>query len=255
MGIGDTMAQVLERYHLDDAVIGESKPNHDRIPIQQRVQFRRYGTVPHPSAEKDEDSQVHHPSTIWWDKAIDSISSLDTFRTGSMVAWAVCFQTPAILLLYNFMDRIFPVKTAATVVARVCMGLAYAVPLSAGFFVYGTSVHHTAEWVALRKEWRQERNSLDKHKDAYKSPSPPPFDWEMMWTKAKLKVQSELWPAMFFRAKLVPFNAFNFAVVPSHLRPLGLMFLTMFWNCYLSLVQHRDSAMPTALLVKANRNE
>jgi hypothetical protein len=39
MGIGDTMAQVLERYHLDDAVIGESKPNHDHIPIEQRYSF------------------------------------------------------------------------------------------------------------------------------------------------------------------------------------------------------------------------
>lgn len=256
MGIGDSMAQVLERYHLDDAVIGESKPNHDHIPIEQRVQFRRYGIVPHPSTDKAEDSQVQYPSTIWWNKATDTIASLDTLRTASMMAWAVCCQTPAILLLYNFMDRIFPVKTAATVAARVCMGFCYAIPLSAGFFIYGTIVHHTAEWVALRNEWRQEMSFLDKHSNnAYQSLSPPPFDWEMMWTKAKLKVQSELWSAMFFRAKLVPFNAFNFAVVPSHLRPVGLMFITMFWNCYLSLLHHRDSALPMALLVKANHHD
>ena len=51
MGKGDTMVQVLERCHLDDAVIGRRKLNHHQIPIEQRVQARPYGAVPHPSTD------------------------------------------------------------------------------------------------------------------------------------------------------------------------------------------------------------
>jgi len=75
---------------------------------------------------------------------------------------------------------------------------------------------------------------------------PPPFDMDMLLSKARLKIETELVSTVKTSAQIwVPINFFNFTLVPNHLRPFGLLFFSVFWNCYLSLVQHRDVPLPT----------
>lgn len=62
-----------------------------------------------------------------------------------------------------------------------------------------------------------------------------------MVTNAKLKIEAELWPTIVNSAKVwVPAHLVNFTVVPVHFRPVTISVVSIFWNCYLSLVQHRD---------------
>lgn len=75
---------------------------------------------------------------------------------------------------------------------------------------------------------------------------PPPYDSDMLLSKARLKIETELISTVKTSAQIwVPINFVNFAFVPNHLRPFGLLFFSVFWNCYLSLVQHRDIPLPT----------
>ena len=74
---------------------------------------------------------------------------------------------------------------------------------------------------------------------------PPPYDLDMLLSKARLKIETELISTVKTSAQVwVPINFVNFAIVPNHLRPFGLLFFSVFWNCYLSLVQHRDVPLP-----------
>ena len=74
---------------------------------------------------------------------------------------------------------------------------------------------------------------------------PPPYDLDMLLSKARLKIETELTSTVKTSAQIwVPINFVNFALVPNHLRPFGLLFFSVFWNCYLSLVQHRDVPLP-----------
>ena len=74
---------------------------------------------------------------------------------------------------------------------------------------------------------------------------PPPYDLDMLLSKARLKIETELVSTVKTSAQVwVPINFVNFAFVPNHLRPFGLLFFSVFWNCYLSLVQHRDVPLP-----------
>ena len=67
----------------------------------------------------------------------------------------------------------------------------------------------------------------------------------MMLSVARLKIERELLTTVKSSATVwIPINVINFAVVPPHLRPFGLSFFSVFWNCYLSLVQHRDLPLP-----------
>ena len=68
-----------------------------------------------------------------------------------------------------------------------------------------------------------------------------PMDPTNLLPKIKLKLQHELIPTVTNSAKMwIPINAFSFGILPSHLRPFCLSFFSVFWNCYLSLVQYRD---------------
>jgi Mpv17 / PMP22 family len=126
------------------------------------------------------------------------------------------------------------------------VGLSYlaAIPQNAAFFVYGSLVHHCTKWLALVQEWQYEL----KEEMGVADPSlgeiieQVPFDINMAWSTARLKVETELLTTMMAGAAVwIPFHFVNFSLVPPHLRPLTLVVCSAFWNCYLSLVQHRDA--------------
>jgi hypothetical protein len=112
------------------------------------------------------------------------------------------------------------------------------IPVNTIFFLYGTFVHHVTEWIGLINAWRCEvPDASARHVLRH-----VPFDLPMFWSSARLKIETELAPTVLASAGMwIPINALNFTFVSPHLRPLTLTTFSAFWNCYLSLAQHRDA--------------
>lgn len=252
MTAGDVMAQGIEKHRDIPGHDLAEAPSVEGVPMDRRLHMRPYGR---PLEEDDESlSPVLYTTTAWkWRESslgalANELKELDYFRTATMIGWSVGYMTPVFLALFRFMDRMFPQKTAATIGARVLGSFIVSIPTNGIFFLYGTSVHHVAEWIALRQDWREELEEfgLDGATVDYIVQNGPAFDFEMMMAKGKLKVETELFNTVSASAKAwIPINFVNFALVPSHLRPLVFMVASVFWNCYLSLVQHRDVAIPS----------
>lgn len=253
MTLGDVMAQEIERQDVPGHELAEG-PSVQGAPQNQRLHMRPYGR---PLEEEEHSSSVLYTGETWkWRETTQltlnaiktELEELDYFRTVTMMGWSVGYMTPVFLYFYRFLDRIFPQRTAATIFCRVFGSFVVSVPTNALFFVYGTSVHHVAEWIAVREDWREELQDfgLDESTVEEIMATGPPFDFEMMTAKGVLKVKSELFNTVSASAKAwIPINLINFALVPSHLRPLVFMTASVFWNCYLSLLQHRDCALPS----------
>jgi hypothetical protein len=267
MSVGDILAQMLERHH-----VGEN-PDVQKVPLQRRLSLRRYGTHNNINDRVDDDEEEdrlrkhiervrRRPSSSeaehgWqqsvraqklWDEVREGVKDLDGYRTLSMSGWAAGFMTPFFMSLYRFYDHLFRVNTYPSIIAKVAMTFVASIPVNALFFVYGTSVHHTAEWLALRRDYREELWDLGLDTieiTAILQADGPPFDMEMLVSKSELKITTELYNTMKTSAKAwIPINFLNFAFVPAHLRPLVFALCSVGWNCYLSLVQHRDLALP-----------
>ena len=268
MTAGDVMAQGLEHHHLGGKFAGHDTPKD--VPMARRLSLRRYGTHGHQQFDTDDDDVVgvteepqqssllallRGDTTMGvpltarnvLEQVQNEIAFIDPFRVATMVIWNVGFTTPAFLCLYHFCDRIFVKQTPWTVAGRVFLTLLFSVPVNTLFFTYGTCVHHTAEWYTLRDELRQEIQDLGLEEEMGTDvvDNSTPFDWDMMFSKVQLKIKTELAETIQKSASVwVPINCFNFAMVQPHLRPLTMMFFSVFWNCYLSIVQHRDVVLP-----------
>ena len=272
MTAGDVMAQGLEHHHIGDKTVDDKDQlvDKDKKPVNapsvRRMSLRRYGT--HEPIENYVGSANNRTKNIHLevakDKEIDPKESprdvlsriqseivfLDPFRIVTMVTWNVVFTTPFFLYLYRVCDRIFAAPTFWTVSGRVLVTLFFSVPVNALFFTYGTCVHHTAEWYVLRQDLMEAMHGVGIDETVAKDAISiiTQFDWSMMWAKVRLKIESELFDTIKKSATVwVPINAVNFAVVPPHLRPLWMMFFSVFWNCYLSIVQHRDLVVPVPI--------
>lgn len=67
-----------------------------------------------------------------------------------------------------------------------------------------------------------------------------PYRFDQLVEKIRRKLEAEFVTTIKISAKFwIPLNFLSFSVVPSHIQPLNLMFFNVFWNCYLSLSQHR----------------
>ena len=272
MCVGDLMAQEIEVHYLAEDESAVKAPKRRRrttdskkhqSPELHKLSFRRYGTyspdidtlqrqhmIRRQSIRVEEGSlgqaehelisfsQLREGVKLLGISLYYEIKSLDLFRTGTMVFWMVAAYTPFYVSLYKLFDRYFPKGvTPMSVFARTASSLVVSVPLNAAFFCYGSFVHHLTEWLALLQEWRYTAP------DASVSDllSAIPFDFDMAWGAARLKLEAELWTTVKASACVwVPINLLNFSVVPPHLRPLALMSCSAFWNCYLSLAQHRS---------------
>ena len=244
MTIGDVMAQEIERHHVPGHELAEA-PSVEGVPDNQRLHMKPYGRL----IEEGDEWKWRESTQLAWNGLQKDLEELDYFRTATMIGWSVGYMTPVFLYFYRVLDRIFPKRTAATIGARVFASFVVSIPTNAIFFMYGTSVHHVAEWIALREGWKEELQDfgLEESTVEHIMDNGPPFDFEMMMAKGILKVKSELVNTIAASAKAwIPINFFNFALVPSHLRPLVFMMASVFWNCYLSLVQHRDVALPSS---------
>lgn len=229
-----------------------------------KLSFRRYGTLSpdkgkmrrqqkwwlrHPLAE-DDGLGIKRGRVITLKElyeaaglAINSIcfpfQSFDLFRTATMVGWAVAAYTPFFVTLYRVMDVLFPKNvTLFTVVGRASMSFLFSIPVNAAFFCYGSFVHHVTCWLALVQEKQQQtgRGILLNNE--------LPFDLELLWSATRLKLEAELLKTVQVSASVwIPINLLNFSLVAAHMRPLVLMVCSTFWNCYLSLAQHRSEEL------------
>jgi hypothetical protein len=233
-----------------------------KLPPLRKLSFRRYGTLSPIIKEKREAKMqreakedyneseegaflfpdIQESLQIVSRSLKNELASLDYFRTGTMALWGGG-TTPLFIILYRLFDRYLPRNVSpASVLPRVALSFIFSIPVNAIFFCYGSFVQHAAKYYSLVEEWQLERRQL-----GFYDISPAevvkdvPFDLEMAWSTARLKLEAEFTNTMITSGSLwIPINIVNFSLVPPHLRPLVLMVCSTFWNCYLSLAQHRD---------------
>lgn len=173
----------------------------------------------------------------------EELSFWDPKRTMTMAAWSVCLYTPFYIGLYRLYDRYLPKQTPASIAARVALSFLTSIPVNAAFYTYGAAAHHTMEWMDSRKKLQVELEELGlDYVSAYQAATSIPYPEEAFWAKAQHKLETELHNTVVTSGSCwIPFNLFTFTMVPSHLRPISLMVFSAFWNCYLSLSQHREA--------------
>ena len=169
----------------------------------------------------------------------------DGKRTATMIVWSAGAYTPLYVVLYRVCDRYMPHQTPATIFARVLLSFVLSVPINTAFFTYGVCVHHSLEWLTMQKECTAMLEELGVSTDMVdRYGSVVPYDSDLMWKTARLKLESELVTTVVDSAKVwIPINIMNFTITPPYLRPMVLLTFSVFWNTYLSLAQHRDLSL------------
>jgi hypothetical protein len=262
MTAGDVLAQELEVQGVDKTTtLSPSNEDEELLRRQAHIQIQRHGTV--GTNLEEEESQNNSkpeinfftatPSTAIgtssssttvldvsvWDAIRDEFWFWNPFRTATMAAWSVGVYTPFYIGIYRLYEKYLPKnQTPVGIGARVFLSFALSCPINAAFYVYGTGVHHTTEWWSLRQQVPNQVRDMKLET----MPLPlPNFEWDQLWSKALLKLETELPQTIIASGSCwIPINLFTFTYVPPHLRPLSLMFFSVFWNCYLSLSQHKD---------------
>lgn len=246
MIIGDIIAQKIEaqeqtteaaEQHEKLCVIGQLDPS---VKVQRRVSLRRYLSQD-PNGKVREFSHVpshpdNEPTTgLNSQRLREEVQNIDFVRSATMAGFGAAVATPGYMLLWRWADRMFPQKTALTVLYKVVLSALYSVPNNLMFFLYGTSVHYTIEYIGdyarKRKEMALDSEELDL----------PPYDIKQMLHNCKQKLDAEFQTTIINSLKVWPLaNGINFAVMPSHMRPVFMNCISVCWNCYMSIVQHRD---------------
>eukprot|EP00814_Leptocylindrus_danicus_P000171 CAMPEP_0116036008 /NCGR_PEP_ID=MMETSP0321-20121206/20828_1 /TAXON_ID=163516 /ORGANISM="Leptocylindrus danicus var. danicus, Strain B650" /LENGTH=342 /DNA_ID=CAMNT_0003513191 /DNA_START=294 /DNA_END=1322 /DNA_ORIENTATION=- len=161
---------------------------------------------------------------------------LDKTRICSMMGWSVGIHAPSWIAIFRYFDKMFPGKmTPKSLVARVGFTAMCALPFNAAFFTYATCSHLLLEEMNMRRNNPAHVVVIGDLEVLIRQ----------MATETKLKLEREYLSTVVDSYQLwVPFNTINFAFVPPHLRMVALSVTTVFWNCYLSLAQHRDIPLP-----------
>lgn len=241
MTSGDVLAQELEHKHIGDKLV-RSKERMETVPLEKRLSLRRYYTVDSMDAEKQAEEKFEKTKNKHKRKhstkaenhrneedarnaeisdgggllirlqenllsAVDMIQAeieyLDGYRTATMIVWSAGIFTPLYVQIYKLMDRAMPKNTPATVAARVIIAVVISIPLNTAFYIYGTAVHHSAEWLAIHHEWNKELQAMGISPGTTDPYGPViPYDWGMMWATAKLKLESELLMTVIDSAKV-----------------------------------------------------
>eukprot|EP00536_Pseudo-nitzschia_multiseries_P006139 jgi/Psemu1/286261/fgenesh1_pg.127_\ len=256
MSTGDVLAQRVEVR----ASASASDPRKQHKPSEQTTTT---ATAAAMGNESESSSSSNNNTTIGsvflqaTDAAYralqDEVASFgwDKSRTAKMAAWSVLF-TPFYVGIFKMYDRYLPKKNLPSIAARVGCSFLSSIPINFAFYSYGTFVEHTADWyeerqqqhnrLALRLEPKPEgqtethptKLSNDGHVDV-------PYRWDRMVEKTRLKLEAEFVTTIKTSAQFwIPLNFLSFSIIPSHIQPLNLMFFSVFWNCYLSMSQHRE---------------
>jgi hypothetical protein len=178
----------------------------------------------------------------------------DKSRTVKMAAWSILF-TPFYVGIFKMYDRYLPKKNLPSIAARVGFSFLSSIPINFAFYAYGNAMEHTVEWYEERKEqralWLEQQQRYQQHADSPSSSSHPkpttletvdvPYRFDKLVEKTQQKLEAEFFTTIKTSATFwIPLNFLSFSVIPSHMQPLNLMFFSVFWNCYLSMSQHRE---------------
>ncbi len=236
MTTGDLLAQEIESRH-------KRRNNHQHLSVTV-IDKKSSGSssLGDLISQESECSVMGTSSMVFPSQLMPSLSFWDPMRTVTMTAWSVCVYTPFYMGLYRLYDRYLPKQTPASIATRLALSFLTAVPVNAAFYTYGAAAHHTIEWLGNRQKLQIELQDLglDRY-SAYQAASTIPYPEEAFWDKAKHKLENELPNTVMTSGSCwIPINLFTFTMVPVHLRPISLMFFSAFWNCYLSLSQHKE---------------
>jgi len=178
------------------------------------------------------------------------MQQLDFIRTGTMLGWTVGAYTPFYIQVFKLLDKYMPKQASLTTVSiRVMTCFMLSIPINAAFFVYGSFVHQLREdilpFVSKNTNNNTELNENNNNKLSISRSNNHDITklnihWDQMLIASKRKLDAELYNTVVASGSVwIPFNFILFTLVPPHLRPLNVMVCGLFWNCYLSLVQHR----------------
>lgn len=174
------------------------------------------------------------------DSIKDNLAFWNPFRTGTMATWAFLY-VPFYATVYKAFDRYLPKKTPVGIMARVALSFTTSVPVNAAFYSYGTTIEHTEAWYSKLRQNQQSDTPATNN----------PYRFDQLLDKMSWKLQNELPTTIKAAAACwMPFNVLMFSVVPSHMQPLSLMTFSFFWNCYLSMSQHRSSLAAAAASIE-----
>lgn len=277
--IGDIMAQKIEKYQMEQNVFandGRDSVQEEKMrnaPLAKRVSLRRYRTKiseqhvhddNNPRRSKDDgsrskekniyecvDKENLQPPTRNLEAQYlvekikqllqniqDEVNDIDWVRSGSMGMWATCFLTPGFMMLFKAFDKYLPHKTPFSVACRLVGAFMWSIPNNAAFFAYGTCVHHTIEWW---DETQLIKTKMAADSNENEDITLPDFRFNDMISNIYKKLDAEIVTTIKNSARLwIPVNLVNFTVIPAHLRQVTMSGVSVIWNCYISLVQHRD---------------
>jgi hypothetical protein len=194
-----------------------------------------HGTTATISTITDVIANVVATSSYYKKYLNDECAFWDKSRTAKMAAWSVLF-TPFYVGIYKTYDRYLPKRTPASIVARVGLSFLASVPINFVFYTYGNFVQHTADWYTEQQKQQNQQQA-----------KVVPYRFDQLVEKTKRKLEAELFNTIKTSATFwIPINFLSFSIVPSHIQPLSLMFFSVFWNCYLSMSQHREVKVTTA---------
>jgi hypothetical protein len=243
MIIGDVIAQKIEAREQETETSQQVIENlNHSVKIQRRVSLKRYLSQDPNGKVKEYNKISSHPdeeqNTIGNIERVlcKEVKNIDFVRSATMAGFGAAVATPGYMLLWRWADRMFPQKTALTVFYKVVLSALYSVPNNLMFFLYGTSVHYTIEYLGdyMRKAKEMEFDSERVH-------NLPLYDIKQMLRNCRQKLDAEFQTTIVNSLKVWPLaNGINFALMPSHMRPVFMNFISVCWNCYMSIVQHRD---------------
>jgi len=179
-----------------------------------------------------------------FDDAVHNLKSeiefWDKFRTAKMAAWTLVYS-PFYVGIYKLYDRYLPRRGIPSVAARVGLSFALSIPINFAFYAYGNFAQHTADWYSEVRSGAANSGGGSSKDDGDDATSMVPYRFDQLIEKTRSKLEAEFGKTIKTSATFwVPINFFSFSVLPSHVQPLSLMFFSVFWNCYLSLSQHRE---------------
>lgn len=231
MSTGDVLAQRVEVRAIDR----KHHPQHETLETTTQTAVEKSESTTSSSLE----SMFLEATDAVYRAVREEIDSFgwDKSRTAKMAAWSFLFA-PFYMGVFKMYDRYLPKKRLPSIASRVLCSFLVSIPINFAFYTYGNLIEHTAEWYEERKEQRAKLSQLqiDNHELV-----DVPYRFDKLVEKTQLKLEAEFVTTIKTSASFwIPLNFLSFTVVPTQYQPLNLMFFSVFWNCYLSMSQHRE---------------
>lgn len=250
MSVSDGIAQKIEKHNLLQASRSSGTGQENSDSSSQRAQTQIVSTSPalHNDGLYYKGNEVIQSLRSLSNTIRKELSPIDYVRNASMSLWAGAFYTPYFVTLYRLLDRRLPKSSPVVgVLSRVALTFVASMPINAGFYCYGSFVHHLTEWMAQCQERSYKEREITtgalSMMDAIRK---TPFNVEKTLSMAHEKLKAEMWTTIVNSAYLwIPVNLVQFSIVPLHIRPVLLMVASGFWNGYLSISQHRTNPPPS----------